>query len=193
MKVVCIGDSLTYGYGVNRKESWIYLVENKYDVEIFNKGMNGDTTEGMILRFQRDVIENKSSYVMIMGGSNDLIMGIPLQIIQSNIDKMVNLAYENNINPIIGIQPFTEPKMANMYWSSTTDFNRVNENIEKYKEWAIQFEKTDHIRVIDFCSELNIHVTEENKHLFYIDGVHLTSKGHKIMANIEKLKAIFEN
>ncbi|MBF8984294.1 hypothetical protein IZY60_12170 [Lutibacter sp. B2] len=106
---------------------------------------------------------------------------------------MGNQTYENNIVPIIGIQPLTEPKMSNMYWSATTDFERVNENIKKYREWAVQFGKINNVRIIDFCSELKKHITEKNKHEFYIDGVHLTPQGHKIMATIEKIKSILEN
>ncbi|WP_199873029.1 hypothetical protein [Inediibacterium massiliense] len=44
------------------------------------------------------------------------------------------------------------------------------------------------MKIIDFCSEINECVTKENKYEFYIDGVHLTPRGHKIMANIEKIK-----
>lgn len=184
LKIVCIGDSLTYGYGVNREEAWINRIEDSYDVHILNKGVNGDTTEGMISRFYSDVVKNNPSHVIIMGGSNDLIMGVSLHIIQLNITNMVNQAYENNIVPIIGIQPLTEPKMSNMYWSATTDFERVNENINKYREWAIQFGNIYNVKIIDFCSELKKTVTENNKHEFYIDGVHLTPKGHKIMSNV---------
>ncbi|MBF8984295.1 hypothetical protein IZY60_12175 [Lutibacter sp. B2] len=78
MKIVCIGDSLTYDYGVNREEAWINLIENRYDVQILNKGINGDTTERMVSRFYMDIVRNNPSHAIIMGGSNDLITGVPL-------------------------------------------------------------------------------------------------------------------
>lgn len=65
LEIVCIGDSLTYGYKLKRSEVWTKLIENKYGIKVLNKGINGDSTGGMLSRFYRDVVENKSSYVFI--------------------------------------------------------------------------------------------------------------------------------
>lgn len=188
MKVVCIGDSLTFGYGVKREESWTYLLQKTCKIDLLNKGINGDTMEGMVERFDSDVIQNKPSHVIIMGGSNDLIMDISLHKIQDHIMYMVKQAQENNIIPIIGVQPLTEPKMANRYWSSTTDFVKVNECIEQYRKWVLDFKNIRNIEVIDFCLEIKNVITELNKQEFYMDGVHLTLKGHEIMTNISTCK-----
>ncbi|KJR41579.1 lysophospholipase L1-like esterase, partial [Candidatus Magnetoovum chiemensis] len=64
------------------------------------KGISGETTEDMIERFDRDVIENKPDYVIILGGTNDLGWDIPLNNIMSNLSFMYKKALSNNITPI---------------------------------------------------------------------------------------------
>lgn len=184
LKIVCIGDSLTYGYKLKRSEVWTKLIDDKFGVEVLNKGINGDSTGGMLSRFYRDVVENKPSYVFIMGGANDLIMEVPLNVIRSNISTMVHQAYGNNIIPIIGTQPLTEPEMANKYWSSITDFSRVNKELIEIRKWVIEFSNIFNVNVVDFCGELRSIINVENKNEFYIDGLHLTPKGNESMLNI---------
>ncbi|SKC86328.1 GDSL-type esterase/lipase family protein [Maledivibacter halophilus] len=184
MKIVCIGDSLTYGFKVRRSEVWTKLMENKYDIKVLNKGINGDSTGGMLSRFYRDVVDNKPFYVLIMGGANDLIMGVPLNIIRSNISTMVHQSYGNNIIPIIGTQPLTEPYMAQKYWSSITNFERVNKELLKLRKWIMEFSKIFNVQVIDFCKELDEKITEENTKDIYIDGLHFTPKGNEMMLNV---------
>jgi len=46
LSIVCIGDSLTFGYGVNKSENWVSLVATRVKEKIINKGIPGDTTSG---------------------------------------------------------------------------------------------------------------------------------------------------
>jgi len=186
LKIACIGDSLTYGYRVRRSQVWTKLVENEYGIEVLNKGINGDSTGGMLSRFYRDVVENKPSYVFIMGGTNDLIMEVPLNVIRSNISTMVHQARGYNITPIIGIQPLTEPEMAKKHWCNITDFTKVNEELERLREWIIEFSNIFDVQFVDFCRELDKRIAEYNKYEIYLDGLHLTPRGNEIMKDIIK-------
>ncbi len=75
MKLICIGDSLTTGYGVFRNERWTEILKDRYGFEVVNKGVNGDTTAGMLDRFFDDVVLPGADLVIIMGGCNDLLAG----------------------------------------------------------------------------------------------------------------------
>lgn len=46
--IVCIGDSLTEGLGVNKENAWPALLRSELNVEVINRGISGDTTSGMI-------------------------------------------------------------------------------------------------------------------------------------------------
>lgn len=71
MKIVCIGDSITYGYNVDYNQSRIHPAK-KTGYEIINCGINGDTSGGMLARFYDDVITEKPN-IMAMISQTDCI------------------------------------------------------------------------------------------------------------------------
>ena len=80
MKLICIGDSLTFGYGVHLSQRWTRLCAQETGCELVNEGINGDTTGGMLARMQGGVLAELREgglgadrpYVLLMGGSNDV-------------------------------------------------------------------------------------------------------------------------
>ena len=52
MKLICIGDSLTFGYGVRPFQRWTRLCAQETGWEIVNEGISGDTTGGMLVRLR---------------------------------------------------------------------------------------------------------------------------------------------
>lgn len=104
MRIVCIGDSLTYGYGVTRTAAWPALVSYIWQkVEIINRGINGDTTDGMLARFEKDVLEEYPDVVFVMGGSNDIFFSRDIVSAKNNIAAMVFRCMHKNIEVILGI------------------------------------------------------------------------------------------
>ena len=67
MKIVCIGDSITFGYGVQSNENWINILNDKLNITFINRGLNGDTSSGMLFRSYEDIIKLKPNGVIIMG------------------------------------------------------------------------------------------------------------------------------
>ncbi|UWD47643.1 SGNH/GDSL hydrolase family protein [Clostridioides difficile] len=184
MKIVCLGDSLTYGFGVSRSNSWTNIVSQETRLEIINKGINGDTTSGMLVRFNEDVLKNSPDIVFIMGGTNDFIAGAGNEVINSNIMAMVHQAYAKNIIPIIGIPLKPDTQSVREDWSSFTDFNIVSKKLELYNYWIRKFSMTFNTDFVDFYSEYNKSMEKEGYKKLYFDGVHPTKEGHRIIANI---------
>jgi len=183
MKIVCIGDSLTYGFGVKRSKTWINLAKNKLDMEIINEGVNGDTSGGMVARFNNEVIVQKPDVVFIMGGSNDLIAGADLGVVKANIMAMAHQALGKLIAPIIGIAPKMDLENISEEWASFTDFNKISIEQDKYSLWIKRFCKTFNIGYIDFYSEIDKFIQSNNEKI-HIDGLHLNEKGQEIMAEV---------
>ena len=73
--IIFFGDSLTYGYGVQKEKSWVYLIGNILNLNYLNKGQNGDTTPSMLSRYYSSVLKYNPSKIFIMGGTNDLLCG----------------------------------------------------------------------------------------------------------------------
>lgn len=184
MKIVCIGDSLTYGFGVPKESRWTNLLQEKLSIKVLNKGMNGDTTAGMLSRSYRDVIETYSTHTILMGGTNDFIKGYSAKVVFENIIELVKEATSYNIIPIIAIQIPTDVDIAKKLWSSYTDFSKVNAEIETFRQLIVDYSNKNNIQYIDFYKEFSTSIIDKNIDDYYIDGIHPTIKGHEILVNI---------
>ncbi|GKU23186.1 GDSL-type esterase/lipase family protein [Clostridium folliculivorans] len=183
MKIVCIGDSLTYGYGVSPSKGWVNLLRASTKYDIVNKGVNGDTTVGILSRFSRDCIDLKPNIAVIMAGTNDLLTGRSIDNIVDNIIYMVNDCVNSNVKPVVLIPPLTLPRLAEVSWYSSIDYNYVNDMINIMEGL---FENNIKDTLIISLNKL-IPLYEE----YYIDGIHLTALGNEIIFN--KLSSDFED
>ncbi|MDP3385714.1 MAG: GDSL-type esterase/lipase family protein [Eubacteriales bacterium] len=183
MKIVCIGDSLTYGYGVEQLDSWVHLVRKRTGLDLMNKGINGDTTDGMLCRFEMDVLSLKPDWVFVMGGSNDLIMNVKPNIVESNIASMCREALKKSIEPIIGIPPNVDAANVREDWASYSNFSKVAEQLAKYRDRLLLYSRNSGIKKLDFYSEIEKRAISGIGEL-YFDGLHMNETGHKIMADI---------
>ena len=104
--VVCLGDSTTYGYMISRKKVWPSILNNKFaedskEINIINKGINGDTTSGMIARFERDCLNENADLLILMGGVNDIFMFQNIDKIKNNIKLIVDISNKNNVDIVL--------------------------------------------------------------------------------------------
>lgn len=91
-RVVFFGDSIT--------ENW-KLAEYFPGRSFINRGIQGQTTSQMLLRFRADVIELKPRVVVILAGTNDLAEKMPLESIEANIASMAEPARAAGIRVVI--------------------------------------------------------------------------------------------
>lgn len=180
MKIVCIGDSLTYGYGIPNENSWIHLASQISDNTFINSGLNGDTTSGMLFRLQEDLINLKPEKAFIMGGTNDFLMGYKLQNTIENIDLIISECISNNITPYLGIQMKADKNLAKLYWSSYINYDEVNLKIENYRNHLIKKCTNENLIYFDFYSIFESNITKK----LYSDGIHPNTNGHKLMLSL---------
>ena len=96
-RVVFMGNSITEGWLSIRPE---FFVNKPY----VNRGISGQTTPQMLLRFRQDVIHLKPSTVVLLAGINDIAQNTgpsTIEMIANNIISMAELAKANQINVII--------------------------------------------------------------------------------------------
>ena len=171
IKIVAIGDSITYGYPYESAFSWFNMIPTQLNIKYINRGINGDTTDGMLSRFDRDVVRSEPSHVIIMGGTNDAYAGITADQVINNIRDMVVLALKNNIIPVIGLpipcNDLAEEKL-----------------LGHYREEMHQFARDHNVEIIDFYKAM----VEKNgikiKPGLYYDDVHPNKDGYKVMAGV---------
>ena len=182
MKIVCIGDSLTSGFGVFKDERWTDILIKNFNLNIINKGINGDTTAGMLCRFFDDVISLKPSHVIIMGGCNDLLSNRSIKNIEINLEEMINDSLKNNIIPIIATEIPVIETMAKRKWSQDANYSYVKENSILYREWILAFSNTNNLSCLDFYTLYQEKLNSLTPRDLYVDGLHPTALGHKLMA-----------
>lgn len=192
MKLVCMGDSLTYGYAIFRKDCWVELLKNELNIQIINKGINGDTTAGMLSRSYEDIVQNNPTHVIIMGGTNDFIANRSLHLVEDNIKQVINEAIENNIIPILGIEPPIDKILAERKWADAVHYDKINLTLEEYKKWIINFAGENNLIFVDFHSCFLEELKDKDPRALYVDGLHPTPYGHILMAKcvIKLLKTI---
>lgn len=95
-RVVFFGDSIT--------ESWNPAGLEPAELEVLNRGIGGQTTPQMLVRFRQDVVELQPAVVHILAGTNDLAENTgptTLGAIESNLSSMVEIAQANHIRVVL--------------------------------------------------------------------------------------------
>ena len=171
-RAVFMGDSITDGWA--RKDA-DFFSDNNY----VGRGISGQTTSHMLVRFRRDVIELNPKYVVILAGTNDIAKNngeISLENIMGNIISMCELAKANRIRPVLcSVLPAAvyswRPELK-----PADDIIRLNAMIREYA-------KENRIPYVDYHSVLK----DENNGLpakYASDGVHPNMDCYEIMEDM---------
>jgi acyl-CoA thioesterase-1 len=96
--IVALGDSLTAGYGLSRKQAFPALVGEKmreagYEFEMVNAGSSGDTTAGGLRRLPALLRGQKKIDILIIElGINDAFRGVEIDQIRDNLQAIIDQA-----------------------------------------------------------------------------------------------------
>lgn len=175
MKIVCLGDSLVYGYGVPRKDCWITLAAQRTGHELVNRGLNGDTTGGMLSRFRPCVLDQSPRRVLLLGGANDILTGNTDAAARSNLSAMVYQALDAGIAPMVGLYPPFRPEKAGPPWTGFVDVQALAGTFSAYRDWVLRFASAAGVPVVDFAAGFD-------SGDLYLDEVHPNRAGHQRMA-----------
>ncbi|RIV30661.1 acylhydrolase [Flagellimonas lutimaris] len=168
-RVVFMGNSIT--------EMWIgthpeFFKEHPY----VNRGIGGQTTPQMLLRFRQDVINLNPKVVVILAGTNDIAGNtgpMTLEQIHDNILSMVELAKANGIKPIVcSVLPaYDYPWRPGL---------QPNIKIPKLNSLLKNMTEAQGVMYLDYFSEM----TDDRNGLpseLTTDEVHVTKKGYEVM------------
>lgn len=183
MNMLCIGDSLTFGYGVGPENSWVKLI-NGLKFSTINKGINGDTSTGILSRIYQTLIACRPDICLIMCGSNDLLMGKSIKSIVENIELITKDCLGLGVIPIIMAPPKVYCSLALESWDSSLNYDEINNQLEFFSKELKSFAIKNGFKFIDITNSLPFHISN------YSDGLHLSIKGNEIIAEIVK-KALY--
>lgn len=169
-RVVFMGDSITDAWG---REQGVFFPGKPY----INRGISGQTTPQMLLRFRPDVIALKPRVVVILAGTNDLAGNTgpaSLADIEGNLSSMTELAQANGIKVVLAsvlpVNDYNEPRTA----------GRPPAKILELNDWIKEYAKRKSIIYLDYHSAM----LDENHALqgsLSGDGLHPNAGGYAIM------------
>ncbi len=174
---VLMGNSIT--------EGWVYQDSSFFtNHNLIGRGISGQTTGQMLLRFRQDVIQLKPEMVILLCGINDIAQNngpISISDIFGNIISMVELAKANKIKPIIcSVLPANKfpwrPEILPA--DKVIELNTLLKNYSKKKK----------IIYVDYYKDM-VDAEKGLDAAYTNDAVHPTLAGYKVMEKI-LLKAL---
>lgn len=176
INILCLGDSLTEGYGVAKTEAWPAVAESilrqkKLDVTLVNAGISGSTSASAPARIRWHLKSKiKFDWMILALGANDGLRGQPVKGLKKNLELSVESAKSAGIKKVILAGIKVPPNYGKKYASEFSDV---------YTELA----RTLKLPLIPFLLEDVAAKPELN----LPDGIHPNALGHKIIGqNVAK-------
>lgn len=167
--IVFLGDSITDNF------DWYEAFKN---IDIQNRGISNDTTDGILERLDVVIKENPKK-IFLMIGINDLGNGKKVDYIVNNYKNILSKIKNESPNTIIYVQsvlPINKSLNGNGIFDNS-DIMELNAQLEKLSDKNVIF--------VDLFSLLKTDKNELNKDFTY-DGTHINGEGYKIWTNIIK-------
>lgn len=171
-RIVLMGDSIT--------EFWLPIHPEFFEGKSYiNRGISGQTTPQMLIRFRPDVIKLHPDIVVILAGVNDIAGNTgptSNEIILGNIISMIELAKANTIKVVLcSVLPAT-----NFNWRPN---DKASETIIHLNQLIKTYASQNQIDYVDYHTAMS---DEKNglREEFSNDGVHPNLKGYQIMEPI---------
>lgn len=169
--ILILGDSLSAGYGIDAKQGWVNLLQQRLDQQypkqhkVVNASVSGETTSGALARLPKLLQTHRPDVVVIELGGNDGLRGQPPQIIQKNLANLIQHSQKAKAKVVIfGM------KMPPNYGSA---YSKAFEN--NYKVVSQQYK----VKLLPFFME----GIAGNKQLMQKDLIHPNAKAQPILLN----------
>ncbi len=171
---VLMGDSIFDGWG--RRES---LASFFTDNGIVDRGISGQCTAHMLVRFRPDVIALNPKYVVILGGTNDIAHNegySDMEHTLGNIESMYELARVHGIKVVV----CTVTPAKTLGWRK--EMGDVSEQFKTYNNALREFARTHKCTLVEMDKLLAGEDGTSNKELVP-DTVHPNVAGYRIMGD----------
>ena len=169
-RVVFMGDSITDGWG---RKYGKFFPGKPY----INRGISGQTTPQMLIRFRPDVLVHKPRAVVILAGTNDIAGNtgpMSLEDIEGNLASMAELAKANGIKVVMAaVMPVSD------YIRPQTP-RRPNEKIRELNDWIRKYTAANGHVYLDYYSAMLDDKGVFKQDLTY-DGLHPNDAGYDVM------------
>lgn len=123
--ILAFGDSLTYGTGANKGESYPAILEQSVNRKVVNAGVPGELSVQGLKRLPNLLDKHQPGLLILCHGGNDLLHKGNLAEAEANIRQMIALAANKNIPVILlGV-----PKPG-LFLNDAALYNNISENTD---------------------------------------------------------------
>lgn len=169
-RVVFMGNSIT--------DAWAQYFPTMFPGKPYvGRGISGQTTPQMLVRFRQDVVALKPAVVVILAGTNDIAGNTgpsTLEMIEDNLASMSELARANGIRVVLAsVLPVWDYP-----WKPGLE---PAQKIVALNHWIQQYATAHHAVYLDYHSAMADERQGMRKELSE-DGVHPNERGYRIMA-----------
>jgi len=169
--VVFMGDSIT--------EVWISKRPAFFSDKLLDRGISGQTTQQMLVRFGQDVVALHPKVVQIMGGTNDIAGNTgPMtpDMTKDAIMGMVAIARANHIKVLLA----SIPPADHFDWRPGLE---VTDKIIALNDWIKSYAASEGLTYVDYWSAMQ-NGKGGMKDGYAMDGVHPTETGYDVMQTV---------
>jgi lysophospholipase L1-like esterase len=170
-RVVFMGDSITDNWG---RRYGKFFPDKPY----VNRGIGGQTTPQMLIRFRPDAIALAPKVVVILAGTNDIAGNtgpVTLEAIEDNLTSMAELAKANGIRVVMAsVMPVCDA-------IKTQTVRRPPEKIKALNAWIKDYTAKNGLIFLDYYSALLDDQQMFKKELTF-DGLHPNDAGYEVIA-----------
>ena len=187
------GDSITQGFN-DLTGGWVQRLRELLTLDdyVFNLGISGDTSEGLLARFETELkprlsTEGELNYILIAIGSNDSAFNhqlnqcwVPVEKYKSNLLQLIKLG-KNYTDKIILIspEPIEQSKVDPIPWETNLSYR--SELVRQYNQAMEAVAEAEKLKFVDL---FNLLPPEYIRTL--ADGVHPDAAGHRLIFNLVK-------
>jgi acyl-CoA thioesterase-1 len=189
--IVCFGDSLTAGFqsptlgnpqGTETPYGRFLQELLGPAVRVSVSGICGELTGEMAMRFRSAVLVHQPTYVVILGGTNDLGWNAAPADIMRNLLKMYELAVAAGVKPV----PVTVPSIRVGEDLRNEDGRRwFEEHLDRRSELnglILRYAESKRLAAFDLFAATAEPETQQLAARYSNDGLHLTTAGYRLMA-----------
>jgi acyl-CoA thioesterase I len=167
--LVCFGDSITAGYGLQPDQAYPAALQRKLDragyrYEVNNQGTSGATSKDAVANV-RAVLRLNPQLVIVEFGGNDGLRGLPLELTRRNLDSVLTTLENAHVKVLLA--------------GITLPPNYGSDYIQSFEAMFRDLAQKHHIAFVPMIYKDMVHAPNT----IQADGIHPTAKGSEIIAD----------
>lgn len=168
--LIILGDSLSAGYGVAKNQTWVSLLQQRWQqahpsLTIINASISGETTQGALNRLDNILAEHQPTAIFVELGGNDGLRGFDLSQLRQRINQIIDAAQQQGVSVALSevqLPPNYGPRFA-----------------ETFNQTYQQIAEQQGITLVPFFMKPLVGKTG----MIQADGIHPTAKAQPLIAD----------